>query len=345
MIGESADRMRSINGPVRRRRRRCPSPARERPVAARFTVALAALVTIGSGVWTLGAAAEAPAKGDAERGARVYARACAACHGPAGQGNGPGAGDLDPAPRDFTQGQFRFRTTATGQLPSSPDIERTIRKGLPGTAMPAFGELFSAKEIADLTAHVMAFAPASQTEGIAPVEVAVPVVAPATPDSIHEGQNLYRIMECWACHGLDGSGRGTSAEGMVNEVGQTITPTDFRYAPLKGGHEPADVVRTLLTGLNGTPMPSYGEAMLFAREDVEDLSTDAGRLPRAAIDDMTTFIKTCPGRDDITAMDDEKKRALRDRRLAALAHYILSLRQHGLWSWLFRESPEKEPRP
>src|SRR5262249_56949323 len=125
--------------------------------------------------------------------------------------------------------------------------------------------LLGAGERGPLGPGGMASAPASRSEAGPPQEVAVPAVPPASPSSIHEGQNIFRIMECWACHGLDGSGHGTSAEGLVNEVGQTITPTDFRYAPLKGGREPADVVRTLLTGLNGTPMPSYGEAMLFAR--------------------------------------------------------------------------------
>jgi len=191
----------------------------------------------------------------------------------------------------------------------------------------------------------MAFAPEGGGAGAAPEEVAVPAVPPASPASIAEGRNIFRIMECWACHGLDGSGRGTSAEGLVNEVGRPIAPTDFRYAPLKGGHAPEDVVRTLLTGLNGTPMPSYGDAMLFAREDVADLSTDVGRLPKPVIDEMSAFIATCPGKDDLAAMDDEKKRALRDRRLAALAHYVLSLRRRGIGAWLFRESPEHEARP
>jgi mono/diheme cytochrome c family protein len=283
--------------------------------------------------------------GDAERGERLYARTCAACHGAGGKGDGPGAAELDPLPRDFTQGQFRFRTTATGQTPAPGDVERTIRNGLPGTTMPAFGETLSAREIADLTAHVMSFAPASRDAGAASPEVAVPAVPPASDASIAEGRSLYRIMECWACHGLDGSGRGTSAEGLVNEVGRPIAPTDFRYAPLKGGHAPEDVVRSLLTGLNGTPMPSYGDAMLFAREDVADLSTDEGRLPKPVIDEMRAFITTCPGKDDLAAMDEEKKRALRDWRLAALAHYVVSLRRRGLWSWLFRESPENEARP
>jgi len=313
--------------------------------AARLVLRAAAGCVLAGSVVALVAAAEPPA-GDIERGHRIYARTCAACHGVTGQGNGPGAVDLDPAPRDFTQAQFRFRTTPTGQPPAAHDIERTIRHGLPGTAMPAFGEVLSAREIADLTVYLSSLAPEPwSAAGSAPVTVEVPLIVAASPTAIDEGRNVYRIMECWACHGLDGSGRGTSAKGLVNELGQPIAPTDFRYAPLKGGSQPADVARTLLTGLNGTPMPSYGDAMLFAREDVADLSTDQGRLPKDAIDEMASYIRTIPGTDDLAAMDGAQKRALRDRRLAALSHYILSLRRHNLGSWLFREHPEREARP
>lgn len=306
----------------------------------------AVLIALGGAVGTSSTGAESSARGagDTTRGARVYARFCAACHGTSGEGDGPGAADLDPSPRDFTQGQFRFRTTASGQLPADRDLDRTIRKGLPGTAMPAFGEMLSGQDIADLTAHVMSFVPGSPAAGAVLEEMAIPAAPPPSPSSILEGRSLFGIMECWACHGVDGSGRGASAEGLVDERGRGISPTDFRYAPLKGGGDAQDAMRTLLTGLNGTPMPSYGDAMLFAREDVEDLTTYEGRLPKTLIDEMAAFVRSCPGRDDVAAMDEEKKRLLRDRRLAALAQYVLSLRRHGLWSWLFRNSPEHEAR-
>ena len=68
----------------------------------------------------------------AERGQRLFAQACAACHGSEGQGDGPGAADLDPAPRDLTARHFRFRSTANGLHPRPEDLTRTIREGLPG---------------------------------------------------------------------------------------------------------------------------------------------------------------------------------------------------------------------
>src|SRR6185503_8246791 len=97
----------------------------------------------------------------------------------------------------FTSGQFRFRTTATGHLPTPEDFERTVRRGLPGTAMPAFGEVLSAREIADLRSYVMSLAPESMNPGTPAEAVPMPIVAPSNPASIAEGRSLYLILECW----------------------------------------------------------------------------------------------------------------------------------------------------
>jgi hypothetical protein len=129
------------------------------------------------------------------------------------------------------------------------------------------------------------------------------------------------------------------------EAGRPIRPPDFRYAPLKRGREPEAIVRTLLTGLNGTPMPSYGDAMIFAREDVSDLSLLGGRLPRTAIDELHDFVRTVPTQAEVAALGERGQQELRDRRLEALAHYVLSLdRRASFWYFLLREQPEKEAR-
>ena len=46
--------------------------------------------------------------------ADVFADRCANCHGPAGQGDGEMAGQLELPPRDFTQPDFR--QTAVPQI-------------------------------------------------------------------------------------------------------------------------------------------------------------------------------------------------------------------------------------
>ena len=73
-----------------------------------------------------------------EQGKTIYFRRCSFCHGLLGDGNGPAADYLDPRPRDFTLGTFKFRTTQSGELPTDEDMFRTVSRGLSGTGMQAF---------------------------------------------------------------------------------------------------------------------------------------------------------------------------------------------------------------
>src|SRR5574342_477304 len=52
-----------------------------------------------------------------EAGKRVYFTKCVWCHGVDGAGDGPGADRLWPRPRNFNQGTFKIRHTASGELP------------------------------------------------------------------------------------------------------------------------------------------------------------------------------------------------------------------------------------
>ncbi|MGH7199387.1 MAG: tetratricopeptide repeat protein, partial [Planctomycetaceae bacterium] len=70
----------------------------------------------------------------------LYLRHCAACHGADGHGDGRAARYLSPRPRDLRGGKHRLVSTLNG-APTLEDIERVIRLGIPGTAMPAFSEL------------------------------------------------------------------------------------------------------------------------------------------------------------------------------------------------------------
>ena len=73
-----------------------------------------------------------------EQGHQIYIQRCSFCHGLLGDGNGPAAKYMDPRPRDFTLGTFKFRTTQSGELPTDTDLFRTVSRGLKGTGMQAF---------------------------------------------------------------------------------------------------------------------------------------------------------------------------------------------------------------
>jgi hypothetical protein len=48
-----------------------------------------------------------------------------------------------PRPRDFSSGKFKYKSTAAGEPPTDEDLLRTIRDGLPASAMPYFAGLLS----------------------------------------------------------------------------------------------------------------------------------------------------------------------------------------------------------
>ncbi|HEV3136496.1 MAG TPA: cytochrome c, partial [Pirellulales bacterium] len=68
----------------------------------------------------------------------LYRRHCGHCHGTTGDGLGPTALILNPYPRDYRQGKFKFKSTDRPDKPTTADLEMILRHGIPGTAMPSF---------------------------------------------------------------------------------------------------------------------------------------------------------------------------------------------------------------
>ncbi|QDU31631.1 Cytochrome c [Anatilimnocola aggregata] len=76
---------------------------------------------------------------DAQGRARgLYREHCAHCHGITGDGAGPTAAFLNPYPRDYRRGTFKFKSTPVGAKPTHADLRKIIVEGIPGTAMPSF---------------------------------------------------------------------------------------------------------------------------------------------------------------------------------------------------------------
>jgi len=71
----------------------------------------------------------------------LYRRHCAHCHGTTGDGMGPTAMLLNPYPRDYRRGIFKFKSTERAAKPTTHDLDYIVREGVQGTAMPAFGLL------------------------------------------------------------------------------------------------------------------------------------------------------------------------------------------------------------
>jgi len=71
----------------------------------------------------------------------LYRKHCAHCHGVDGGGIGPTARFLDPYPRDFRRGIYKFKSTPKGQKPTHGDLKRVLIMGLSGTPMPSYAAL------------------------------------------------------------------------------------------------------------------------------------------------------------------------------------------------------------
>jgi mono/diheme cytochrome c family protein len=94
------------------------------------------------------------------RGEQLYRTHCIHCHGITGNGNGPTAVYLDPRPRDYRRGIFKWKSTGTRTSsqaqakPTRDDLKRIITEGASGTSMPPFS-LLPENEIDDLVSYVI----------------------------------------------------------------------------------------------------------------------------------------------------------------------------------------------
>lgn len=198
--------------------------------------------------------------GNARRGKALYVRYCIFCHGPFGDGRGESAPFLDPRPRDFTKAVFKCRSTPSGSLPLDSDLYDTISRGVHASGMPSWRPLLRQERV-DLVAYIKTFSSAFQEEKPGP-PVQIPPEPPSTPQSIQRGEQLFQNMNCWSCHGKDGRGFGPSAATLTDSKGNPITPFDFTSGSrFKCGETDGDMFRVLVTGLDGTPMPSFASAM------------------------------------------------------------------------------------
>ena len=193
-------------------------------------------------------------------GKAVYDKWCAGCHGTTGAGDGPAAEYMLPRPRDFTKGIYQIRTTASGELPTDADLLRVVSDGMPGTAMPEWKSRLSERERADVTAYLKSLS--DFFKGAAPKPVAIGKAPSSSAASIADGHEAFKKLECFKCHGDQGRGDGKSAPTLKDDYGRPIRAADLSESwKFNGGSTVEEVYTRLRTGLDGTPMPSFSDAM------------------------------------------------------------------------------------
>lgn len=198
--------------------------------------------------------------GHADAGKKLYKRFCIGCHGELGDGTGDNAPFLDPKPRDFTAATFKCRSTLTGNLPTDEDLYKSVGRGFNTSAMPSWAPLTAQTRI-DLVAYIKSFSPRWHDEKPADV-LKIPAETPVTIDSISHGGELFQKLECWKCHGQQGRGDGPSASTLTDSKDQPIRPYNFTGGGrFKCGAENEDLYRIFMTGVDGTPMPSFNDVI------------------------------------------------------------------------------------
>jgi mono/diheme cytochrome c family protein len=198
--------------------------------------------------------------GRAAAGKPLYTRYCAGCHGDEGDAQGENAQWIDPKPRDFTTGTFKCRSTPSGSLPTDQDLFNSVTRGFVTTNMPPWVAL-TAQNRVDVVSYIKTFASRWRT-----AKPGTPITIPPEPaptiQSILHGRELYQRMECWKCHGPAGHGDGPSAKTLTDNKDDPIRPYNFETGSrFMCGTTNQDMYRIFMTGLDGSPMPSFADQL------------------------------------------------------------------------------------
>jgi mono/diheme cytochrome c family protein len=112
---------------------------------------------------------------------------------------------------------------------------------------------------ADLVAWVKHFSPRWQREKPG-TPIQIPPEPEVTAERIKAGREVYQKVECWKCHGVTGEANGPSSSTLTDDLNRPILPYNFtEKARPKCGDTDQDLYRIFMTGLDGTPMPSFAD--------------------------------------------------------------------------------------
>jgi mono/diheme cytochrome c family protein len=171
-------------------------------------------------------AASVAAQANSSRGAQLFLRDCAHCHGKTGDGNSPVRATLHPRPLDLTQ----FEVTDSY-------VMQVLHNGIPGSDMPAW----HASPEKDLRAEAAYTAHLARPDALAEKDQYAP------PDALTEaGKRVYEA-HCMTCHGMGGNGDGPDA--------RKHRPRPPSFAGLRPSFQGARLV--IQNGVAGTAMPSW----------------------------------------------------------------------------------------
>jgi mono/diheme cytochrome c family protein len=142
-------------------------------------------------------------------GRDIFVMACVPCHGVVGKGDGSVGPMLAPRrapqPRDLTSAEFKFRSTPSGQLPTTADLFRTLTEGVRSSGgpmtiglrghriMPSFQHMPVAQRL-ELLEYVKSL---NRGWGGAGKTVTVPAPPTLTPERLTSASNSTPMPSAW----------------------------------------------------------------------------------------------------------------------------------------------------
>ncbi|MBP9673910.1 MAG: c-type cytochrome [Bacteriovoracaceae bacterium] len=214
-------------------------------------------------------------------GKSTYMEYCVSCHGDKGDGKGVAAKGMDPIPRDFTLGLYKFGQVPAGELPHDADFSAIIKKGLHGTAMLPWD--ISEERIHAVTQYIKTFAPkvweakeAVLGERIIPTKDPYGLAHKTT--AIEKGKEVYHVTaQCTTCHRafipkkeLSALWEKVNKEKLTvfdpalylpkvqdSEYGVKIVPPDFTWHNIRSASSVEELYVRIASGVSGSGMPPW----------------------------------------------------------------------------------------
>ncbi len=253
--------------------------------------------------------------GTLAQGSRLYRQHCLHCHGLTGDGRGPTAPWVNPHPRDYRQGRFKFTSSAqdygTARKARREDLMRTLREGIEGSSMPSF-RLLPDDELEALVSYVIHLSLRGEVEYMTITSVLRGDLAEINKESIREyvdgfagywQQTQTNLVKVDPNPFGDGEQRRTSAQrGMdlflktgeagcvschadfgrqsplkYDDWGTIVQPADLTTGVFRGGRRPVDLYWRIHSGINGSGMTAFGKTL--KSQDIWDLVNFLQVLP------------------------------------------------------------------
>ncbi|MBK6688670.1 MAG: c-type cytochrome [Deltaproteobacteria bacterium] len=217
------------------------------------------------------------------RGKERYTLYCRACHGDLGDGRGPAGIGMRPPPRNFTEPAFKFGGVAAGELPPDEELVRIVKGGLNGTPMLPWD--VPEQDLLDIIQYIKTFNVIwTEDEPGEKVVISDDPWVGKEAQGVERGKIVYHATaQCLKCHpayatkqeiwdaAVIADGEGSTRafrEGMyypevkfAQAYNNNLLPPDFTRHPIKAGSTPKDLFRTIASGIGGTAMPMWKDAI------------------------------------------------------------------------------------